>query len=161
MSDIFARNIDVRAVSAGTMAGALSMTAAIYALYGGMQSQFTLVGIVLASFILVAVPAGALTGVLTRTPREQTREGGLAGIFGTGVGILLVGFVSSVTATQLPIAHRFDLLFIAAAYGLFALAFIVPVTFLVGGWTAKYTARAVQNLHRTEDDWGEVGRFRD
>lgn len=161
MGSVFAGNIDLRAVAAGTVVGALSMTAALYVFYGGMRSQFAVVGIVMGSFVFVSVPAGIVTGLVTRSPREQTREGGIASVFGTGAGVLFIGLVSSVTATHLPFANRFDLLFLAAAYGLFTLAFIVPATFLVGGWVSGAAYRSVDGLFRTEDDWGEVGRFRD
>ena len=153
--------VDRRAVGAGAVAGAVTMVTVTFG-FTGLSDVFDVVAVVVFSFLFASIPAGVAVGVLNSSTGSTTSEGGLAAVLATVTGVLCIGLIGTATATRVPIVYKLDVLFVVTGFGLFTLLFVIPPTFLVGSWAAGVTARTVRNLRNGgEEEWGEVGRFRD
>jgi len=153
--------VDRRAVGAGTAAGAVTMVTVVFG-FTGLNDVFDVVAVVVFSFLFASVPAGIVVGVLNSFTGDVTGQGGLAAVFATLFGVLVIGLAGTAMASGVPVAHRLDVLFVVVGFGLFTLLFVIPPTFLAGSWAAGVTARTVRNLRNEgEEEWGDVGRFRD
>jgi len=151
----------LRTVGPGTAAGVVSMTVVMFAFFG-FGGVFDVVAMIALSFLFASVPAGIVVGIMGRDTGDVTRDGGLAAVFATVLSTFTFGLVGMAMAGGVPIAYRLDVLFVIAGFGLFACLFMIPPTFLAGSWVASKTARGIRGLRETEDDeWGEVGAFRD
>ncbi|PSP25130.1 hypothetical protein BRC61_00610 [Halobacteriales archaeon QH_10_65_19] len=153
--------LDPRAVGAGAAAGAVTMVAVTFG-FTGLSDVFDVVAVVVFSFLFASIPAGLAVGILNSSTGSTTSEGGLAAVLATVTGVLCIGLFGTANAAGVPVAYQLDVLFVVTGFGLFTLLFVIPPTFLVGSWAAGATARTVRNLRNGgEEEWGEVGRFRD
>jgi hypothetical protein len=122
---------DARAVGVGALVGAVAVFAGVA--WDGSTTA------VAASSVVAAVPTGLVVGLVSRSYGTELLEGGLAAVGGSALGVLVYGLARTALAASVPLAYRFDELFLVSVYGFWALVVVGPVTFFVGGLVASWT----------------------
>ena len=122
---------DTRALAAGAVVAAVLVFAAT-AWAGSARAMAV-------SIVLAAVPAGFAVGMATRGYGTELLEGGLAAVCGSVLAVLAYGSVQTALATGVPLAYRFDELFLVSLYGFWSLVVVGPFAFFAGGLVARWT----------------------
>ena len=122
---------DTRALAAGALVAAVVVFAATA--WAGSTRALAV------STVLAAVPAGFAVGMTTRGYGTELLEGGLAAVGGSVLAVVAYGLVQTALATGVPLAYRFDELFLVSLYGFWTLVVVGPFAFLAGGLLARWT----------------------
>jgi hypothetical protein len=126
----------------------------------GVRSQWTIIGLVVAAGVIVSVPAGVVTGVLSGAAETELQHGGVAGVLGTIAGLVLLGSVESAMAPLSGLAYKLDILYLTMTWGLGTFVFVFPFIFGSAAYVSRYVANVRwQYTNETESDWGDKGRY--
>ena len=147
--------MDSRTVGAATLLAAAITFAHAGSGTGGITTD--MMQTLVIAIGIAAVPAGIVVGLWSDSYNRQLVEGGVAAVSGTALGILGWGLFGAVTIEGASIAQRLDVVFLVVALNSPVFVAIVPLLFLVGGYTA---ARAGEWNSQSIDDELTVGLFR-
>lgn len=152
--------LDKRSASLGAVVGAVSMLGSSVAL-GGVTSQWSIIMLVALAGIVVSIPAGIVTGMMSTRAERELQHGGFAGLLGTVLGLVLVGTVETAFAPGPTVGHKLDILYLTLNWGLFTLVWVFPFIFLSGGYLARYVANLRWEMRNEDTDWEETEQFKD